>query len=70
MQAEAYSQLYDRGKQTIDLKKQLASVKKENTARDKNKVLDDVLSMEYSSLKAVEDSVLASSSYLKELEES
>ena len=68
-ETEASNQLFDRCKQLIDLKKQSSSLKSENDARSKNKLLDDVLSMEYSSLKSVEEDILISSSYLKELEE-
>jgi hypothetical protein len=66
---EAYSQIYDRGKQVIELKKQVSSLSSELAAREKNRLLDDVLSMEYSSLKSVEEDILVSASYLKELED-
>ena len=53
----------------IELKKQVFTLNGEYTAREKNKLLDDILSMEYSSLKAVEEDILVSSNYLHELED-
>mmetsp|Transcript_8316 Transcript_8316/g.8204 ORF Transcript_8316/g.8204 Transcript_8316/m.8204 type:complete len:157 (+) Transcript_8316:371-841(+) len=44
------------------------SISSDIAAREKTKLLDDVLSMEYSSLKAVEDDILMTSAYLQELE--
>lgn len=65
----AVNQIYDRGKQIIELKKTVSSLELETSARSKNKLLDDVLSMEYSSLKSLEEDILVSTTYLKELEE-
>ena len=66
---EAEAQIYDRCKQLIELKKLTFALTSESNARNKNKMLDDVLSMEYSSLKNVEEDILITSSYLAELEE-
>ena len=65
---ESESEIHDRGKQIIDLKKQVSSLKLESSARTKNKILDDILSLEYSSLKPVEEDIITSSHYLKELQ--
>lgn len=65
---KSYEQLYDRGQQIVELKKTVIGLSTEIEAREKTHMLDDVLSMEYSSLKAVEDDILLSSAYLQEIE--
>lgn len=69
LEHNAESQVYDRGKQLIELKRQVAAVSVEVNARKKVKLLDDVLSLEYSALKSIENEVLLSAVYLKELED-
>lgn len=64
---EAESELQDRCKQLIDLKKQVNSLKLDSESRTKTTLLDDVLSMEYSSLKNIEEDILISTEYIKEL---
>ena len=66
--SESESEIHDRGKQIIDLKKKVSSLKLESSAVTKNKILDDILSLEYSSLKPVEEDIITSSHYLKELQ--
>ncbi|CAG9328192.1 unnamed protein product [Blepharisma stoltei] len=65
---KASDQFSDRCQQLVELKKTVMSLSSDIAAREKTKLLDDVLSMEYSSLKAVEDDILMTSAYLQELE--
>ena len=69
IESEVEGQINDRCKQLIELKKQTNSLKAEYNARNKNTILDDVLSMEYSSLKSIEEDILLTNNYIKELEE-
>lgn len=64
---ESESELQDRCKQLIDLKKQVNSLKLDSESRTKTTLLDDVLSMEYSSLKNIEEDILITTEYIKEL---
>ena len=65
--SEAESDLQDRFKQLIELKKQVNNLKLDSESRTKTTVLDNILSMEYSSLKPVEEDILITTEYLKEL---
>lgn len=64
---EAESDLQDRFKQLIEIKKQVNNLKLDSESRTKTTILDNILSMEYSSLKPIEEDILITTEYLKEL---
>jgi hypothetical protein len=65
---QSEGEIYDRGKQLIDLKKQVSSLKLESSSRLKTKLLDDILSQEYSLLSPCDSEILSSISMLSELQ--
>lgn len=64
----ANEEMYDRGKQILDLKSQIINLRAEVKAKEETKLLDSVLSLEYSSLKSIEEDLNTVSGYLEELE--
>lgn len=66
--AKAEEDLFDRGQQLIELKKQANALGTDLLARRQTRLLDEVLTLEYSSLKPVESSLLDMAEPLKELE--
>lgn len=66
--ARAEEDLFDRGQQIIELKKQANALGTDLSARRQTRLLDEVLTLEYSSLKPVESSLVDMAEPLKELE--
>jgi hypothetical protein len=66
--AKAEEDLFDRGQQLIELKKQANALGTDLSARRQTRLLDEVLTLEYSSLKPVESSLVDMAEPLKELE--
>ena len=66
--AKAEEDLFDRGQQLIELKKQANALGTDLSAKRQTRLLDEVLTLEYSSLKPVESSLVDMAEPLKELE--
>lgn len=66
--AKAEDDLFDRGQQLIELKKQANALGADLLARRQTRLLDEVLTLEYSSLKPVESHLVDLADPLKELE--
>lgn len=64
----ANEEMFERGQQISDLKSQIINLRAEVKAKEETKLLDSVLSLEYTSLKSIEEDVHTVSGYLGELE--
>lgn len=67
-QQRAHEQLWDRGRQLLELKKQLMGRKGEFETREKMRAIDEVLGMEFTLLCKKQDDICLGASYLQELE--